>query len=409
MQFLFNFDLSLTSIILLSAITLCVIFHLTLYRCRIARIAKHQQECSDSITYLPTGEDEEPRIDTSTLGNLPTASIIVYANDETSHLAQLLPQILEQEYTAKFEVIVVNDGASESTQDLVSELELRYPNLYYTHTPDRSRNLSRKKLALTIGIKAARYDVIVLVNANSRINSPYWLSLMTRNFNDKTDVVIGYATPQPQDDTSMGRRRRAFDRVAEAVTYLSAAIGKSPYRGFNYNLAYRRSCFFDNKGFSHSLNLHYGDDDVFINEITNSHNTAVELSPESIVECHFHGAKETHRILKRRYSYTSRFIRKGARIFFGFSSLLFWAWALLSIVTIVLTLPNLLPTAIVVALGITLWIPTILTWRKAMITLKSRRLFITIPWFVMTRPFYNARYKFNSRRNYRQHHTWIKR
>ena len=83
MQFLFNFDISLTTIILLSAITLCVIFLLTLYRCRIARIAKHQQTCSDSISYLSTDEAGESRIDTSTFGNLPTASIIVYANDDT--------------------------------------------------------------------------------------------------------------------------------------------------------------------------------------------------------------------------------------------------------------------------------------------------------------------------------------
>lgn len=407
MQFLFNFEISTTTIILLSCIVICVIFLLVFYRGRIARIAKHQKACISTISSSES-EHNEGSFELSTTTR-PSASVIVYANDEATNLSKLLPQILEQDYPAQFEVIVVNDGSSESTRDIVNELELKYPNLYLTFTPDRSRNLSRKKLALTLGIKAARYEVTVMVNANSRIESPHWLSLMTRNFNDNIDIVIGYATPNPKSDKSMGRRRRAFDRVAEATTYLSAAIGSSPYRGFSYNLAYRRKCFFDNKGFSRSLNLHYGDDDVFINEICHSRNTAVELSPDSIIECRFHGDKETHKILKRRYSYTSRFIRKGARYFFGTCSLTLWLWLLLSIATIITSLPNLFPTAIVVALGLALWIPLIFTWRGALKALKSRRLFITIPWFAMTRPFYNAIYKLNSRRNYRSNHTWIKR
>lgn len=406
MQFLFNFDISTITIILLSCIFTCVLFLLIFYCRRIALIAKHQKKCISTINSTNSGKEESSFELSGT--SRPSASVIVYANDEASNLSRLLPQILEQDYPAQFEVIVVNDGSSESTRDIVNELEMRYPNLYLTFTPDRSRNLSRKKLALTLGIKAARYETIVLVNASSRIESPHWLSLMTRNFSDNIDIVIGYATPNPKSDKSLGRRRRAFDRAAEATTYLSAAIGNSPYRGFSYNLAYRRKCFFDNKGFSRSLNLHYGDDDVFINEITNSNNTTVELSPESIVECRFHGVKETHKILKRRYSYTSRFIRKGSRYFFGICSLILWLWLLLSITTILTTLPNLFPTTIVVALGLGLWIPIIFTWRDALNALKSRRLFITIPWFVMTRPFYNAIYKLNSRRNYRQNHTWIK-
>lgn len=407
MQFLFNFEISTITIILLSCIAFCVIFLLIFYCGRIARIAKHQKNCVSTINYS-SSEISKNSLEPSS-ATRPSASVIVYANDEATNLSKLLPQILEQDYPAQFEVIVVNDGSSESTRDIVNELELRYPNLYLTFTPDRSRNLSRKKLALTLGIKAARHETIVLVNANSRINSSNWLSLMTRNFNNNIDIVIGYATPNPKSDKSMGRRRRAFDRVAEAVTYLYAAIANSPYRGFSYNLAYRRQCFFDNKGFSRSLNLHYGDDDVFINEIANSHNTTVELSPDSIIECRFHNDKETHKILKRRYSYTSRFIRKGARYFFGTCSLILWIWLLLSIATILTTLPNLFPTTIVIALGLGLWIPIIFTWRGALNALKSRRLLITIPWFVMTRPFYNAIYKLNSRRNYRQNHTWIKR
>ena len=428
---IFVFDISPISILFICISAICAVFLLVFYRARIARIASHQKDCQPTKikNNIPEVEEEvfeeenhnsafvldfEAEVPETSilLPPLPNASVIVYSNDEATNLATLLPQILKQNYPAQFEVIVVNDGSAESTSDIVSELQLSYSNLYLTYTPDRSRNLSRKKLALTIGIKAARYEIVVCVNANSRINSPHWLSLMTRNFNDGTDVVIGYATPDAAKDTYRGRRYRAFDRAAEAVTYLSAAIGNAPFRGFSYNLAYRRECFFNNKGFSRSLNLHFGDDDVFINEITNNRNTVVELSEDSIVECCFYHPVKSHNELKRRYNYTAKYLRKNASLFFGACSCATWIWFLSSIFAILASLPDLMSTIFVLSaitiLSLILWIPLIFTWRKALTALKARRLMLTIPWFMLFRPFHNAYYKIKNKIYYRRNHTWLK-
>lgn len=394
MIFYFDFNISIITLILLSITFICAIILLFFYRKRISCIYKHQETCDKK--------------DASSFYNAPSASIIVYADDEATNLKTLLPQILEQDYHSPYEVIVVNDGACESTRDVVNEFEMRYSNLYLTFTPDRSRSLSRKKLALTLGIKAARHEVIILLNANSRVNSNKWLAHIARNFNDTTDIVIGYATPHIDTDSSMGKRRRAFDRIAEAVTYLSAAIYNKPYRGFSYNLAYRKSRFFENKGFSRSLNLHFGEDDVFINEICSPHNTAVELSQDSIVECRFHNTINSHKELKQRYCYTAKFIRKASRRIFGFYSCCIWIWLIASLGAILTSLPNLFTLSIATILALTLWIPIIIAWRKASIALQSRRLCTTIPWFTLIRPFYNALYKIKSKRNYRRNHTWIK-
>lgn len=425
MSTLLDFNISLITASLLAIAVVAATLLLTLYRSRTARVARHKAVCepcdeaSDNDTEqehssaFDLEEGDESFATDSSGASLPSASVVIYSNDEASNLARLLPQVLGQDYNGQFEVIVVNDGSAESTSDVVSELQMIYPNLYLTYTPDRSRNLSRKKLALTLGIKAARYEVVVLLNANSRVNSNRWLSLITRNFTPGIDVVIGYATPAIESDKFMGRRRRAFDRVAEAVTYLSAAIGNSPFRGFGYNLAYRRESFFNNKGFSRSLNLHYGDDDVFINEITNPRNTAVELADDSIVECQFYHPVDSHNELKRRYNYTAKYLRKGPRLFFGFCSLTAWIWLIASIAAILSALPHLINTAITAAItlliALVLWIPLIATWRKAMKALKSRSLMFTIPWLVLTRPFINAYYKIKNRLNYRRNHTWIKR
>ncbi|MDE6289050.1 MAG: glycosyltransferase, partial [Muribaculaceae bacterium] len=197
------------------------------------------------------------------------ASIIVYSVDEQDSLARLLPQLLAQDYDGEFEVIVVNEGDSAGVRDVVETLQTTHRNLYLTHTPDGARNLSRKKLALTLGIKAARYPVAVLTGATAILPGNRWLRAMMSHFSDSnhTGVVLGYACADPYEDTALGARTRSFDFVADSVMWLSDALKGRPWRGTEYNLAYRRELFFSSKGFSSNLNLRYGDDDIFVSRI----------------------------------------------------------------------------------------------------------------------------------------------
>ncbi len=388
---MFSLQLTTITIILLVASTIPMLFLLFFYRKRIASIDK-QRKASEIL--VPDSD------------KLPAVSVIVYSDNDADSLAQMLPDILSQDYPSPMEVIVVNDGSCEATKDIVERLEMTNNNLYLTFTPDKARNLSRKKLALTIGIKAAKNDIVVLTNANVRIKSPHWLASITRHFSMGKDIVIGYGAPSVNDDQNSGNRLRAFDIAVDATTYLSAAIIGTPYRSNGNNLAYRRQLFFNNKGFSRAVNLHFGDDDIFINEVATKNNTAVELHPESQVSCQYFDYATSHRILKQRYNFTARYLRQGARRFFGFSSLMMWTWSSLSATAIITALPNLLPLAIVTSLALILWLPIMFTWRKTLNALNSRRLFLTIPWLLHYRPIYNLIYRIRSRHSRHKNFTW---
>ncbi|MCM1483061.1 MAG: hypothetical protein NC043_01920, partial [Muribaculaceae bacterium] len=77
-------------------------------------------------------QDDEAPIPTD---GYPAVSVIVYSQADGWNLRTLLVQILEQDYPAPMEVIVVNDENADSTEDAVSELELKYRNLYMTFAP----------------------------------------------------------------------------------------------------------------------------------------------------------------------------------------------------------------------------------------------------------------------------------
>lgn len=344
--------------------------------------------------------DVDDSTDEVDAASLPAVSVIVCAEDDARNLETLLPAILTQDYPAPFEVIVVNDGALPATKEVIARLEEKYSNLYMTFTPLESRSLSRRKLALTLGIKAARHEVVVLTTGNTRILSDRWLRLMARHFSKGKEVVIGYAAPvaavDPDTEETVKepwKRLHAFDSVRTAVEYLSWGLAGRPYRATCHNLAYRRAVFFRNKGFSRTLHLKYGDDDLFVNEVANRDNTAVEISQGSIVEVPEMQPQAAHKVSKLRYGYTAGKLRTGARLFFGSCSLAWWGFVGSCVALALVGLPSFVPMIAAGVLFIALTVILSLSWRSTSRSLHSRSLFLTVPWFMTFEPVYNLWYR----------------
>jgi hypothetical protein len=62
-----------------------------------------------------------------------------------------------------------------------------------------------------------------------------------------------------------------------AMQYLGMAIRGIPYMGVGRNLGYRRSLFFNSKGYGAHNHLISGDDDLFVNSNASRNNTCVEF------------------------------------------------------------------------------------------------------------------------------------
>lgn len=338
----------------------------------------------------------------------PGVSVIVYSQDDAWNLESLVRSIMAQDYPGQLEVIVVNDGGLPATEAVVAALESEFSNLYMTFTPLESRNLSRKKLALTLGIKAARYEVIMLTAGNCRISSTSWLRRMMRHFVAGKEVVIGYAAPvgSEEADEGFGKRVRAFDTVYTALKFLSWAICGRPYRGCADNLAYRRSLFFKNKGFSRSLNLKYGDDDIFLSEISTGHNTAVELSEESIVETLCADPAKAHYQDKLHHDFTAKFVSRGASLFFGLSLWMWWAMIGCLVAGAIVGLPSIIPAIVSLVVIVAMSVVMMLAWRKTSEALHSRRLLLTVPFLMLWEPIYNIYYSLIGRRHRDKNKSW---
>ena len=208
----------------------------------------------------------------------PGISVIICAKNEEYNLEQFLPHVLQQDYP-EFEVVVVNDSSTDDTEHVLMQLAAQFDQLRYTSIPADDKLKRGKKLALTIGLKAAKYDHVLLSDADCYPVSDHWLQRMASNFSEDHKIVLGYGGYERSKGLLNTLIR--YETTFTAIQYLSYAIKGNPYMGVGRNLAYEKALFFDNKGFAGHNHLISGDDDLFVNQNATGLNCAVEFSPES--------------------------------------------------------------------------------------------------------------------------------
>ena len=206
-------------------------------------------------------------------------SVVICARDEDENIARNLPGILVQNYPTTHEVIVVNDNSLDDTKYILAELQKTFRKLQIVDLTQEAKMIAGKKFPLSIGIKEAKHEIVLLTDADCVPASENWLFLMQDAFSNGTEVALGYGAYHK----APGFLNKAirFETFHTALQYFGYALKGKPYMGVGRNLAYRKDLFFRNKGFSAINNIPSGDDDLFINRVANKHNTSVVLDPQA--------------------------------------------------------------------------------------------------------------------------------
>ncbi|PIX32849.1 MAG: glycosyl transferase family 2 [Bacteroidetes bacterium CG_4_8_14_3_um_filter_31_14] len=209
--------------------------------------------------------------------NIPI-SVIICAHDEAENLEIFLPLVLKQNYPT-FEVIVVNDCSEDNTEDVLKIFQKQYFNLNVTTIKKDEKFTHGKKLAQTIGIKAAKYETLLFTDADCYPENENWIKSVCSNYRTSTEIVLGYGAYEKTK--GFLNKVIRFDTFFIALQYLSFALAGVPYMGVGRNLSYKKNLFFKNKGFANHARLLSGDDDLFVNETADSKNTKVAINAHS--------------------------------------------------------------------------------------------------------------------------------
>lgn len=212
---------------------------------------------------------------------LEPVSVVVCARDAYEHLTELIPILLSQDYP-QFEVVVVNDCSDDETEEFLKDLERREPRIKPVQLRQHLNFFNGKKFPLSMGIKSATYDLLILTDADCRPTSNQWLRSVVNNYDRNTEVVIGYSRYQRRNTLLNALMR--FDALQNGMMYLSSALAGKPYMGVGKNLSYRQRLFFRNKGFIEHYTMEAGDDDVFISQVATKKNTQVQIDADNTIE-----------------------------------------------------------------------------------------------------------------------------
>lgn len=208
-------------------------------------------------------------------------SIIICAKNEAKNLQTFLPSIINQDYK-NFEIVLINDASSDTTSDVMQSFKKKHQNIKLINVENIEAFWGNKKYALTLGIKAAKYNHLLFTDADCKPLSKQWISEMIQYFSDEKTIVLGYG--KYKKEKSLVNLLIRYETLLTAIQYFSYAKLGSPYMAVGRNLAYHKDEFFNVKGFINHMHLKSGDDDLFIQDAAVKCNTAICTSTDSFTE-----------------------------------------------------------------------------------------------------------------------------
>jgi len=210
---------------------------------------------------------------------LRPVSVIIVAKNEAENLYNNLPKILSQSYP-DFEVIVVDDQSKDESTDVLKALKKHYHQLEIVYIGHDVNERQGKKLALSLGIKKAKNELLLFTDADCSPVSDNWIKLMVRGLKGDKEIVTGFSPYSKQK--GLLNLIVQYDTYNTALQYLSFSLAGMPYMGVGRNLLYTKSLFFKH-AFNGHLHLPYGDDDLFVNKNASSRNTSIEIHKDSFM------------------------------------------------------------------------------------------------------------------------------
>ena len=274
-------------------------------------------------------------------------SVIVYAHGEPEDLRNNLPVLLNQDYP-DYEIIVVNDGSDANSEDVLKLFSNEYKNLYYTYVPVDTQYLSHKKLALTMGIKAARHDILLFTEADCRPIGPKWIKAMAGSYNPETDIILGFCAYR--HTKGFLHKLIAYDNLTNGLQMISSAL----------------------------------------NEVSNPANTQVQLSSDSIIKMNKVGDSETWREIKTSHAATKRFYKGGSLTFYRMETIGYLFFWIAGIATFIVGLSGNWLLSILAGLLLFLrFTVKALVYKKSALLLQQKPLTAWLPLLEIAQPVYD--------------------
>jgi len=124
-------------------------------------------------------------------------SVVIPCLNEEANIEACLNSLVIQDYPPeKYEIIVIDGGSMDQTQNLVRNVQEQHPNVRLLQGPQKGTSVGRNA-----GIKASRFDHVAFIDADCEA-PPGWLKTLVNNYmatkkEDNQVIAVGGANIPP--------------------------------------------------------------------------------------------------------------------------------------------------------------------------------------------------------------------
>lgn len=197
-------------------------------------------------------------------------SLLIIAHEEHEKLSLHLPALLSQE-GAVYEVVVVDMNSEDDTLVLLKSLEKHYPHLQHLSLPVSARDISRERLALHLGMRAAKFSHVLVLNAGIEAPFPHWLADIENRW--RTDCDIMLIPTQRTRSKRLGDYFTAGHEAWRNKLHQRQALRKNIFRAGTAIVGLNKEIFLTHNSPAQHLALKTGTLDIFVSHVANRYNT----------------------------------------------------------------------------------------------------------------------------------------
>ncbi|MBQ9254834.1 MAG: glycosyltransferase family 2 protein [Bacteroidales bacterium] len=221
------------------------------------------------------------KTDTESVNYEQGVSIVLVANNNAEALQNQLLKILEQDYP-EFEVVIVNENSQDDTEFVIYVLSQMYPNIKLVNLKRNLNKFSDRKFSLSLGIRSATYNTIVLTDIICDVKDFDWLKSLVAPLQDgNKKIVMGYCGLTAKK--GMLNQISQYYYATKTMDSFGMAILGFPYTADGKNITYDKNFFFAKDGLITQYTENCKQEDYFVNRHATARNTIVNLNNKSFI------------------------------------------------------------------------------------------------------------------------------
>lgn len=205
---------------------------------------------------------------------LPPVSIVICIRDEISIIKKDVNVLLNQEYPV-FEIIIVNMYSQEHDNFVFESWAKTIPNLTLVKINEKSNFSCSKIFPLSIGLKAAKYDTIILTDVNCLPTSIYWLRSMVSAQEEGQCNTAGIANYSKTK--SFFNKFIRYEQNKYNLQFLSFLNINAAYTVSANNFLFNKKNFLNDEDLLHYYSIN-NDGTAILDKYINHNNTALVFS-----------------------------------------------------------------------------------------------------------------------------------